>query len=43
MRICGSLCVDIVKTRQLWGWSPPGSVDDGLGSGAEAFRREAHL
>jgi nucleoside-diphosphate-sugar epimerase len=42
-RLCGSLCVDITKTRQLLGWSPPVSVDEGLRRTAEAFRREAHL
>lgn len=29
-RLCGSLQVDITKTRELLGWSPPVSVDDGL-------------
>ena len=29
-RLCGSLQVDISKTRQLLGWSPPVSVDEGL-------------
>ena len=42
-RLCGSLCVDISKTRQLLGWSPPVSVDEGLRRTAEAFLREAHL
>jgi nucleoside-diphosphate-sugar epimerase len=40
-RLCGSLCVDIGKTRQLLGWSPPLSVDEGLRRAAEAFLREA--
>lgn len=29
-RLCGSLHVDISKTRKLLGWSPPVSVDDAL-------------
>ena len=29
-RLCGSLQVDISKTRQLLGWVPPLSVDEGL-------------
>jgi len=29
-RLCGSLAVDITKTRELLGWSPPVSVDEGL-------------
>jgi len=29
-RLCGSLQVDIAKTRQLLGWSPPLSLDEGL-------------
>lgn len=29
-RLCGSLQVDISKTRQLLGWNPPISVDEGL-------------
>lgn len=29
-RLCGSLQVDISKTRALLGWSPPVSVDQGL-------------
>ena len=29
-RLCGSLQVDISKTLQLLGWSPPVSVDEGL-------------
>ncbi len=29
-RLCGSLEVDIDKTRHLLGWSPPFSVDEGL-------------
>jgi nucleoside-diphosphate-sugar epimerase len=40
-RLCGSLQVDMAKTRQLLGWSPPISVDEGLRRAAEGFRREA--
>jgi nucleoside-diphosphate-sugar epimerase len=29
-RLCGSLQVDISKTRQLLDWTPPISVDEGL-------------
>lgn len=29
-RLCGSLQVDILKTRDLLGWNPPISVDEGL-------------
>ncbi len=34
-RLCGSLEVDIGKTRDLLGWSPPVSVDEGLRRTAE--------
>jgi nucleoside-diphosphate-sugar epimerase len=40
-RLCGSLCVDSAPTRQLLGWTPPVSVDEGLRTAAEAFLREA--
>jgi nucleoside-diphosphate-sugar epimerase len=36
-RLCGSLQLDIAKTRQLLGWSPPVSVDEGLRRAAEGF------
>lgn len=29
-RLCGSLQVDISKSRTLLGWNPPVSVDEGL-------------
>lgn len=29
-RLCGSLQVDISKARQLLGWAPPVTVDEGL-------------
>jgi UDP-glucose 4-epimerase len=36
-RLCGSLRVDISKTRNLLGWSPPVSVNDGLKATAQYF------
>lgn len=39
-RLCGSLQVDISKTRDLLGWTPPISVDEGLRLAAEGFLRE---
>ena len=40
-RLCGSLQVDIAKTRQLLGWNPPISLDEGLRRAAQGFVREA--
>lgn len=40
-RLCGSLQVDIRKTQELLGWSPPLSVDEGLKRAAEEYLREA--
>jgi len=37
-RLCGSLQLDISKTRRLLGWTPPVSVDEGLRRAAEGFR-----
>lgn len=37
-RLCGSLQLDITKTRQLLGWTPTVSVDEGLRRTAEGFR-----
>ncbi len=37
-RLCGSLQLDIAKTRQLLWWTPPVSVDEGLRRAAEGFR-----
>lgn len=42
-RLCGSLQVDISKTRQLLGWAPPLSVDEGLKKAAEGYWREASV
>lgn len=36
-RLCGSLQVDIDKTRELLGWTPPLTVDQALARTAEAF------
>lgn len=37
-RLCGSLQVDITKTRNLLGWTPPLSVDEALAITAVHFR-----
>ncbi len=37
-RLCSSLQLDVAKTRQLLGWIPPVSVDEGLRRAAEGFR-----
>jgi len=37
-RLCGSLQLDIAKTQQMLGWTPPVSVDEGLRRAAEGFR-----
>jgi nucleoside-diphosphate-sugar epimerase len=36
-RLCGSLQLDITKTRQMLGWTPPVSVREGLRCTAEVF------
>jgi nucleoside-diphosphate-sugar epimerase len=38
-RLCGSLQLDITKTRQLLGWAPPILVDEGLRRAAVGFRQ----
>ncbi len=38
-RLCGSLQVDISKSHELLGWTPPVSVDEGLGKAVDAFLR----
>ena len=37
-RICGSLQLDIAKTINLLGWTPPVSVDKGFRRAVERFR-----
>lgn len=37
-RLCGSLQVDISKTRELLGWNPPVSVDEALLSAAKYYK-----
>jgi nucleoside-diphosphate-sugar epimerase len=37
-RLCGSLQVDISKTRQLLGWTPPFTLDEGLAQAALGFK-----
>ena len=39
-RLCSSLQVDIAKTRDLLGWRPPLSLDQGLRKAAEGYGRE---
>jgi nucleoside-diphosphate-sugar epimerase len=38
-RLCGSLQVDMTKTRRVLGWVPPMSVDAGLALAAQDFLR----
>lgn len=38
--LCGSLQVDISKARELLGWEPPVSLEDGLKKAAEAFESD---
>lgn len=39
-RLCGSLQVDIEKTRRLLGWTPPLTLDQGLKKAAEGLVHE---
>ncbi len=39
LRLCGSLQLDSAKARQLLGWTPPLSVDEGLRRAAKGFRQ----
>lgn len=41
-QLCGSLQVDISKTRDLLGWTPPVSVDDALMQTARHFLANQH-
>lgn len=40
-RLCGSLQIDISKTREVLAWTPPVSVEDGLQSAAVGFLKSA--
>jgi nucleoside-diphosphate-sugar epimerase len=42
-RLCGSLQVDISKTKELLAWNPPLSVDEGLRQAAGDYRSEASI
>jgi len=42
-RLCGSLQVDIEKTRRLLNWTPPLSLDQGLKKAAEGYGRETGI
>ena len=42
-RLCGSLQVDITKTKRLLQWEPPVSVEAGLKMTAEGFLRETAI
>ncbi len=37
-RLCGSLQVDIEKTRRLLGWNPPLTLDQGLKKAVEGMK-----
>jgi nucleoside-diphosphate-sugar epimerase len=37
-RLCGTLQLDITKAKQLLGWAPPVSVQEGLRRAAEGYR-----
>ena len=39
-RLCGSLQVDITKTKELLGWAPPVTVDEGLKEAARYFLQQ---
>ena len=40
MRLCGSLQIDITKTKNLLGWLPPFSVEEGFHSTADHFLKK---
>lgn len=42
-RLCGSLQVDITKTRNLLGWAPPVSVNDALAATAKDYLNQSKL
>ena len=39
-RLCGSLQVDVTKAREVLGWTPPLTVDEGLARAAKSFQRD---
>lgn len=39
-RLCGDLSVDISKAKNLLGWQPPYSVEDGLAATVQAFKNK---
>lgn len=41
-RLCGSLTVNIDKTRELLGWAPPVTVDEALAASARYFQDSLH-
>ncbi len=41
-RLCGSLQVDISKTRERLGWTPPVTIDDALKQTAQHFLANVH-
>lgn len=40
-RLCGSLHVDITKTREVLGWRPPVTIDEGLARAVASYQRRA--
>lgn len=42
-RLCGSLQVDIAKAREVLGWKPPLTVDEGLARVAAGFERDGQI
>ena len=36
-RLCGSLAVDVSRTRHALGWTPPLSLDEGLARTVESY------
>jgi UDP-N-acetyl-alpha-D-quinovosamine dehydrogenase len=42
-RLCGSLAVDISRTRAQLGWSPPMSIDEGLSRTAAWYMAEGRI
>lgn len=39
-RLCGSLCVDDRRSRELLGWSPPQAADEGVREAVAAYRAD---